>query len=76
MEDKRTIESIYHEIQVIDTNNSKSIDSIVSMEMLLNSNNNCKSKDRDMSKKLEVLKGAIQEAVEVTSQIKSMLTKN
>ena len=76
MEDKRTIESIYHEIQVIDTNNSKSIDSIVSMEMLLNSNNNCKSKDRDMSKKLEVLKGTIQEAAEVTSQIKSMLTKN
>ncbi len=76
MEDKRTIESIYHEIQVIDTNNSNSIDSVVSMEMLLNSNNNCKSKDREMSKKLEVLKGTIQEAIEVTSQIKSMLTKN
>ncbi len=76
MDDKRTIENISEQLQAIERNNFSSMDSLTSMEILLFSNNNGTSKDRGMSQKLSVLKSKMQEAVDATNEIKSMLGKS
>ena len=73
MEDRFTIENIKKQVVDLQKNNTKYIEAIAGIEMLLNSNNNGKVKDQDITKKYNELKKKVNELNDMTSEFISML---
>ncbi|MTI49743.1 hypothetical protein [Sporosalibacterium faouarense] len=76
MEDKRTLADIITQTKEISKNNENSISSINSIEMLLTSDNNGTAKDRNISETISNLKNKLQETVDATNEMISMIDKN
>lgn len=73
MQDKKTLENIAQQVKLIEKNNLDNLESMTSIEMLLTSNNNGKSKDESLSHKFSQLKDKMQETINSTHDIIFML---
>jgi len=73
MEDRRTIEELFSQIKNIDDNISNNVEYISSIELLLTSNNNGTDKDNKVSSKFFELKEKLEQAMDATHELTSML---
>lgn len=73
MEDERTKVEVKEQIENIKKNNLDNLGDISSLEMLLNSNNNGKTKDENASKKFLELKKKLDEVNRIADEFVSML---
>ena len=76
MQDKKTLENITEQIKSIEKNNLNNLENLISIEMLLTSNNNGKTKDESLSHKFSDLKDKMQETIDSTHDIIFMLGEN
>ena len=76
MQDKKTLENITEQIKSIERNNLNNLENLISIEMLLTSNNNGKTKDESLSHKFSELKDKMQKTIDSTHDIIFMLGDN
>lgn len=61
MQDRRTVQEIINQMNVLNENNSNSMEYITSIDLMLTSDNNSTSKDTVLSNKFERVKKAMEE---------------
>ncbi|WP_352419264.1 hypothetical protein [Proteiniborus sp.] len=75
MEDNRTIQEIINQLSMIEKDHQHILEHVNSIDLLLVSNENGRVKDATISKKLEGLKQKIEDVVETSNEITSILNQ-
>ncbi|WP_026895487.1 hypothetical protein [Clostridiisalibacter paucivorans] len=73
MDDMQSLENVINELKYIEDNNWDNMDHLNSVEMLLTSNNNGTDKDDEISDYFTNLKDIMQEAINTTNNIMSLM---
>lgn len=75
MEDYRTTKNVLNELKNIEKNNWDNMDHITSIDLLLTSNNNGTDKDDRISERFYELKDRMQQVIDSTNEIISLLNE-
>ncbi len=75
MEDNRTKQEIINQLNMIGKDHQHILEHVSSIDLLLVSNENGRVKDITLAKKLEGLKEKIEDVVETSDEITSMLNQ-
>lgn len=75
MEDNRTIQEIINQLCMIEKDHQHILEHVNSIDLLMVSNENGRVKDAAISKKLEGLKQKIEDVVETSNEISSILNQ-
>ncbi len=75
VEDNRTIKEIISQLNMIEKDHQHILEHVTSIDLLMVSDNNGKVKDAAIAKKLDNLKQKIEEVVETSSEITSILNQ-
>ncbi|WP_425447595.1 hypothetical protein [Dethiothermospora halolimnae] len=73
MEDNRSIDSIKEQLEYLEDYSNKSFESLSSIDLLLTSDNNGSTKDREISDKFNELTNKLQDTIKTTNELKSIL---
>lgn len=75
MEDSRTIQEIINQLNMIEKDHQHILEHINSIDLLMVSNENGRVKDANIAKKISGLKQKIEDVVETSSEITSILNQ-
>ncbi len=73
LEDNRSIDSIKEQLEYLEDYSNKSFESLSSIDLLLTSDNNGSTKDREISDKFNELTNKLQDTIKTTNELKSIL---
>lgn len=76
MEDNRTKQEIINQLSMIEKDHQHILEHVNSIDLLMVSDNNGRVKDAAIGKKLEDLKNKIEDVVETSSEITSIINQN
>lgn len=77
MENKKSIEEIISQMKKLEENNFSSIEYTSSINMLINSNDLARPKDKDLAKKVEKLNSSYEDINKLTAELlKDLVSKN
>lgn len=75
MEDNRTIQEIINQLNMIEKDHQHILEHITSIDLLMTDDNNGRVKDATIGKKLDTLKQKIEDVVETSNEITSILNQ-
>ncbi|MFA5523886.1 MAG: hypothetical protein WDA24_05980 [Tissierellales bacterium] len=76
MEDNRTKQEIINQLNMIEKDHQHIQEHVTSIDLLMTDDNNGRVKDNAIGKKLDVLKQKIEEVVETSNEITSILNQH
>ncbi|WIV13307.1 hypothetical protein [Proteiniborus sp. MB09-C3] len=76
MEDNRTIQEIINQLNMIEKDHQHILEHVNSIDLLMVSNENGRVKDSNVAKKIDGLKQKIEDVVETSNEITSMLNRH